>query len=306
MRQVPIPQPGADEVLIRVHASSANPWDWHFVRGEPVLMRPAGLGGVRRPRFPIPGGDVAGVIEQVGTDVKGFSAADEVYGFGHGAFADYVAVPAAKVALKPSSLTFEEAAAVPLAAVTALQGLRAGNLTAGQSLLVIGASGGVGTFAVQIAKHWGAHVTGVCSTPNVDLVRSLGADEVIDYTTGGFPGAGPFDLVLQLGGTYSPRVLRPILAEHGTLLQSYGDGSRLLGPLVNMAQAAVLNLFVGQRLKSFVAQEDTETLDELRDLIDGGYLKPVIDSVMPLDQAAAAIARVEDGHPAGKVVVSLR
>src|SRR5664279_1955857 len=163
---VDTPPVGDHEVLVRVRASSANPWDWHFIRGEPVLMRPAGIGGIRKPKFLIPGGDLAGTVAQVGAHVTGFAPGDHVYGFGHGAFAEYVAVPQANVARKPSNLTFEQAAAVPLGAITAIQGLRAGGLQVGQHVLVLGASGGVGTFAVQLAKHLNAEVTAVCSLGN--------------------------------------------------------------------------------------------------------------------------------------------
>src|SRR5215467_9095381 len=164
-----IPAAGADDVLVSVRASSANPWDWHYIRGEPVLLRPAGLGGIRKPKFKVPGGDLAGTVNQVGGGAA-FKPGDDVYGFGHGAFAEYIAVPHGSLALKPESLTFEQAAAVPLAAVTALQGLRAGGLQAGQDVLIAGASGNIGTFAVQIATHLGARVTGVCSGRHVDLV----------------------------------------------------------------------------------------------------------------------------------------
>lgn len=306
LAEVAIPAVGPQEVLIRVRASSANPWDWHFVCGEPILMRPAGIGGIRRPKFPIPGGDVAGTVERVGADVTGFSVGDEVYGFGHGAFAEFVAVPQGNLARKPANLSFEEAAAVPLGAITALQGLRAGSLRPGQQVLIIGASGGVGTFAVQLAKHEGGQVTGVCSTRNLDLVRSLGADHVIDYTAEDFlAGSSRYDLMLQLGGTYSPRALRHVLTAHGTLIQSYGDGNRWVGPLVNIAAAAALNVFVGQTLKSFVANENTQALDEIRDLVEAGQLRPVIDSRYPLAQAGEAVALVQDGRPAGKVVVTV-
>lgn len=306
LSDVPRPVPADDEVLVGVRASSANPWDWHFVRGEPVLMRPTGIGGVRRPRFPIPGGDVAGTVEQVGRDVTGCGPGDEVYGFGHGAFAEYLAIPSRNLARKPANLSFEQAAAVPLAAVTAIQGLRAGGLRAGQHVMVIGASGGVGTFAVQIAAHLGAQVTGVCSTAHIDLVRGLGANEVIDYTRQDpTEGAARYDLVLQLGGTYSPRAIRRVLQPDGTLIQSYGDGNRWLGPLANIAKAGVLNLFVGQTLKTFVADENMQTLDELTLLIEAGHLRPVVDRVLPLARGAEAIALVEQGSPAGKVVVSV-
>src|SRR6516225_4826316 len=188
LADVAMPAAGAEDVLVSVRASSANPWDWHFIRGEPVLLRSAGLGGVRKPKFPVPGGDLAGTVEQAGGAVTAFQPGDEVYGFGHGAFAEYIAVDQGSLAPKPGNLTFEQAAAVPLAAVTALQGL------------IIGASGGVGTFAVQIARHLGATVTGVCGTRHVDVVRRLGAEQVIDYTKQDVTvGAARYDLALQLG-----------------------------------------------------------------------------------------------------------
>jgi NADPH:quinone reductase-like Zn-dependent oxidoreductase len=269
-------------------------------------MRPAGIGGIRKPKFLIPGGDVAGTVEQVGERVTGFAPGDPVYGFGHGAFAEFVAVPQGKLARKPANLTFEQAAAVPLGAITAIQGLPAGGLQAGQHILIIGASGGVGTFAVQIAKHLGAEVTGVCSTGNLDLVRRLGADHVIDYTSQGISnGPARYDLVFQLGGTYTPAAIRKVLTPHGTLIQSYGDGNRWFGPLGNMVKAAVLRLFVGQTLKAFTARETTETLDEIRGLIEAGRLTPVIDRSYPLAEAAQAVQLVEHGHPAGKVTVTI-
>ncbi|HYN57802.1 MAG TPA: NAD(P)-dependent alcohol dehydrogenase [Motilibacterales bacterium] len=301
-REVPTFEAG--QVLVRVHASSANPYDWHLICGEPTLMRPQ-LGGIRAPRRVV-GADFAGVVEALGRDVQGVTVGDEVYGFADGAFAEYVAAPAGRVARKPATLTFAEAAAVPLAAITALQGLRHGELAEGQRVLIMGASGGVGTFAVQLATHMGAQATGVCSTSRLDLVRSLGADHVIDYTTQD-PTSGParYDLILQLGGTYSPRALRRVLTPRGTLVQSHGDGSRLLGPLRSMASGALLNLVSKQRITLFVADEDTASLDELRDLIEAGHLRPVIDSEYPLERAGEAVALVKDGRPAGKVVVTI-
>jgi NADPH:quinone reductase-like Zn-dependent oxidoreductase len=306
LAEVDRPSVGDGEALVRVVASSANPWDWHFIRGEPVLLRAAGIGGIRKPRFLIPGGDLAGTIEQVGSGVTGFGAGEAVYGFGHGAFAEYVSVPHGSLARKPVNLTFEQAAAVPLCGVTALQGLRAGNLQAGQHLLIIGASGGVGTFAVQIAKHLGAEVTGVCSTANVDVVRGLGADHVLDYRTQDITG-GParYDMVFQLGGTYSPAAIRKILTPHGTLIQSFGEGGRWFGPVGHLLRAAALNPFVGQTLKSFTAKETTQTLDELRELIEARRLAPVIHSAYPLAEAAQAVHLVEQGNPAGKVIVTV-
>ena len=302
---VDVPQVKPDQALVRVRASSVNPYDWHLICGEPVLMR-SQLGGVRAP-LRVVGADFAGVVERVGSAVRGVAAGDEVYGCAaDGAFAEFVASPAGSLARKPTNLTFAQAAAVPMAACTAVQGLRRGGLASGQQVLVIGASGGVGTFAVQLAKHAGAWVTGVCSTGRLELVRSLGADHVIDYTTRD-PTSGParYDLILQLGGTYSPRTLRRLLTPRGTLVQSYGDGGRWIGPLGGVVGGALLNLVAKQRITSFVAKEDTATLEELCDLIEAGHLRPVIDSQYPLEQAADAVALVKAGRPAGKVVVTV-
>jgi NADPH:quinone reductase-like Zn-dependent oxidoreductase len=304
LAEVAMPAAGAEEVLVSVRASSANPWDWHFIRGEPVLLRPTGLGGVRRPKFPVPGGDLAGTVERVGSTVTAFKPGNEVYGFGHGAFAEYIAVPQGRLAPKPRNLTFEQAAAVPLAAVTALQCLRSGGIQPGQRVLIIGASGGVGTFAVQLAGQLGAQVTGVCSTPHMDLVRRLGAGNVIDYTTQDCTaGAARYDLALQLGGTYSPAAVRRVLTPHGTLIQSFGDGGRWLGPLGNILEAVALNPLAGQTLRSFTAKVTTDALTEVGGLLETGHLTPVIDRAYPLTEAAAAVELVEEGSPAGKVIV---
>jgi NADPH:quinone reductase-like Zn-dependent oxidoreductase len=304
LAEVEIPVAGAEDVLVSVRASSANPWDWHFIRGEPLLLRPAGLGGIRRPKFPVSGGDLAGTVERAGSAVTAFKPGDEVYGFGHGAFAEYIAVHQDGLAPKPGNLTFEQAAAVPLAAVTALQGLRAGGIQPGQQVLVIGASGGVGTFAVQIARHLGAQVSGVCSTRHADLVRQLGAEQVIDYTKQDFTlGAACYDLVLQLGGTYSPAAVRKVLTPRGTLIQSFGDGSRWLGPVGNIIKAVAVNALASQTLKSFTAKVTSQALKEVRDLIESGSIIPVIDRTYPLTDAAAAVQLVEEGSPAGKVIV---
>jgi len=306
LAEVATPAVGEREVLVSVRASSANPWDWHFIRGEPVLFRAAGLGGVRKPKFPIPGGDLAGTVEQAGNSVTALKPGDEVYGFGHGAFAEYIAVAEDCLARKPANLTFEQAAAVPLGAVTALQGLRAGGILAGQHVLIIGASGGVGTFAVQLAKHLGAEVTGVCSTRHVDLVRRLGAEQVIDYTSQDFTtGPAQYDLALQLGGTYSPAAIRKALTPQGKLIQSSGDGSRWLGPLGNIAKAAALNTVTRQTLKPFTAKVTAQALAEVTELIEAGHVTPVIDRSYPLSEAAAAIGLVEQGSPAGKVIVTV-
>ncbi len=303
LAEVEMPVAGAQDVLVSVRASSANPWDWHFIRGEPLLVRPAGLGGVRKPKFPVPGGDLAGTVERAGSAVTAFKPG-EVYGFGHGAFAEYIAIRQDGLAPKPGNLTFEQAAAVPLAAVTALQGLRAGGIQPGQHVLIIGASGGVGTFAVQIARHLGAQVTGVCSTRHADLVRRLGAEQVIDYTKQDFTlGAARYDLALQLGGTYSPAAVKKVLTPRGTLIQSFGDGSRWFGPVGNLIKAVALNALAGQTLKSFTAKVTAQALTEVRDLIESGSITPVIDRTYPLADAATAVQLVEEGSPAGKVVV---
>src|SRR3974390_1570653 len=257
LAEVQMPVAGAEDVLVSVRASSANPWDWHFIRGEPVLLRPAGLGGVRTPKFPVPGGDLAGTVERAGSGVTAFKPGDEVYGFAHGAFAEYIAVPQGSLAPKPGNLTFEQAAAVPLAAVTALQCLRAGGMQPGQHVLIVGASGGVGPFAVQIARH-------------------LGAGQVIDYTKQDFTlGAARYDLAFQLGGTYSPAAIRRVLTPHGTLIQSFGDGSRWFGPVGNIIKAVALNALAGQTLKSFTAKVTAQALTEVGDLIESGRIAPV-------------------------------
>jgi NADPH:quinone reductase-like Zn-dependent oxidoreductase len=303
LAEVAMPAVAAGDVLVSVRASSANPWDWHFIRGEPVLLRFA-LGGVHTPKFQVPGGDLAGTVERVGSAVTAFKPGDEVYGFGHGAFAEYIAVPQDSVAPKPGNLTFQQAAAVPLAAVTALQCLRAGGIQPGQHVLIVGASGGVGTFAVQIARHLGTRVTGICSRQHMDLVRGLGAGQVIDYTTEDFTaGATHYDLVLQLGGTYSPAAVRKVLTPHGTLIQSFGDGSRWLGPMGNIIKAVALNPLASQTLKSFTATVTTAALTEITGLIETGQITPVIDRTYPLTEAAAAVSRVEKGSPAGKVII---
>jgi NADPH:quinone reductase-like Zn-dependent oxidoreductase len=259
---------------------------------------------VRKPKFPVPGGDLAGTVERAGSAVTAFKPGDEVYGFGHGAFAEYIAVPQDGLAPKPGNLTFEQAAAVPLAAVTALEGLRAGGIQPGQHVLIIGASGGVGTFAVQIARHLGAQVSGVCSTRHADLVRRLGAEHVIDYTKQDFTrGAARYDLALQLGGTYSPTAVRKALTPRGTLIQSFGDGSRWSGPVGNIIKAVALNALARQTLKSFTAKVTAQALQEVGDLIESGHLTPVIDRTYPLTDATAAVRLVEEGSPAGKVIV---
>jgi NADPH:quinone reductase-like Zn-dependent oxidoreductase len=306
LEEVETPTPGEGEVLVRVEASSANPYDWHFIRGEPWFMR-LGPSGLRSPRHPIPGGDLAGIVEAVGSgDVGGWAVGDEVYGFSHGAFAEYVAVPHRRLARRPAGLSWEEAASLPLAAATALQGLReVGGIEAGQRVLIIGASGGIGSLAVQLAKAWGAEVTGVCSTSNVDLARELGADRVIDYRVEDFlRGADRYDLAFQLGGTDSPLAIRRVLVADGTLVQCAGDGNRLVGPVLNIVKGLAADRFVSQSIDLVNTREDTATLDAIRELVETGQLRPVIDHAVDFEDAGFAVDEVETGSPRGKIVIS--
>ncbi len=304
LEEVGAPEPGEDDVLVRVRAASVNPADWHVIRGRPLLVRLAGY-GIRRPAHPVPGKDVAGVVEAVGRQVSGFRVGDEVFGWARGSYAELAVAAQDRLATKPDRLTFEEAAAVPLAAVTALQGLRdVGRLRSGASLLVIGASGGVGTFAVQIGRALDATVTGVCSSRNVDLVRSIGADEVIDYTHEDVTRlARRFDVIFQLAGTASPLALRRALRPAGTLVLSSGDG-RLNG-IDRILLATASSRMVRRRLVSFVASERGSDLAAVKAFIDEGAVTPVIDRCYPLDEIVDAVRYAEAGHTRGKVVLSV-
>ena len=305
--EVDDPVVGDDEVLVGVRAVSANPRDWHLMRGLPYFVRLQF--GLRRPRHAVLGGDVAGRVEAVGKAVTRFRPGDEVLAdIETGGFAEYAAVRQDLLVPKPASLGFEQAAAVPLAALTALQGLRDhGRVQPGQQVLVIGAAGGVGTFAVQLAKLLGAEVTGVCSTGKLDLVRSLGADHVIDYTREDFTRSGRrYDLVLQLAGTSSPADCRRALTAKGTLLLSSGESAgRWIGPVDRMLKAAALSPFVGQRLRSFLARRSREDLQTVTELIEAGKVSPVIDRTYPLRETPEAIRYLEQGHAGGKVVVTV-
>jgi NADPH:quinone reductase-like Zn-dependent oxidoreductase len=307
LEDVERPIPGEGEVLVQVGAGSANPRDWHFMRGLPYIARPQI--GLRKPKFRFPGSDIAGVVEAVGGGVTRFAPGDEV--FGHvesGGFSQYVSAPEGVLARKPANLTFEEAAVVPLAATTALQGLRRGGLRAGQQVLIVGASGGVGSFAVQIARALGAHVTGVCSTGNVELVRSLGADEVVDYTREDFTAVGPrYDVILQVGGTTSARACRRALKRNGVLVLSSGDGGgRWVGPMGRIVASMLLSPFVSQKLGPFTAKASAEDLDTVRTMIESGALRPVIEQTYPLSETAEAIRHIESGHVRGKLAVSVQ
>jgi len=295
-----------DAVLVRIRAAAANPYDWHFMRGEPYFMRL--FIGLRTPKANGLGVDFAGQVEAVGKDVTQFHPGDEVFGVCNGAFAEYLCTPENELALKPTNLTFEQAAAVPLAAVTALQGLRdTGQLQPEQKVLIIGASGGVGTFAVQIAKVFGAHLTGVCSTRNLELVRSLGADHVIDYTQEDFTQSGQkYDLIFQLAGTRSPSHCRRALTSKGRLVLSSGDSDgRWIGPIDRLIKAAALSPFVSQTLSSLNTKRSKKDLPYLTELIEAGKVTPVIDRTHSLGEVPEALRYLEQGHARGKVVITV-
>ena len=306
LRTIDRPEIRGDEVLVRVHAAGLDRGVWHLMTGLPYLIR---LGfGFRGPKQPISGMDVAGRVVAVGSEVTEFSVGDDVFGICSGSFAEYARVRQSKLALKPACLTFEQAAAIPISAGTALQGLRdKGEVGAGQRVLITGASGGVGTFAVQIAKALGAEVTGVCSGPKVDMVRSIGADHVLDYTRGDFLGAGQrYDVILDLAGNRSLSDLRRALTPKGTLVITGGEeGGRWTGGVDRQLRALALSPFVGQRLRSFIAEESNEHLHALIELIESGQVTPVIDRTFPLEDAPAAMRYLIEGRARGKVVIKV-
>ncbi|MEU0394947.1 NAD(P)-dependent alcohol dehydrogenase [Streptomyces sp. NPDC006208] len=305
IREIDKPAPADDEVLIRVHAAALNAADAFLLSGEPFAVR-AMAGGLRRPRTNhVLGRAVAGQIEAVGMSVAGLEVGDHVYAECAGTLAGYVRAPERFVAPKPAALSFEQAATIPVAATAALQGLRdRGQVRAGQRVLINGASGGVGTFAVQIAAWLGARVTGVCSTRNVDLVRSIGADDVIDYTAQDFTTAEQrYDVILDLVGNHSLAALRRALAPTGTLVLSSGGGGRWLGPARRIASAFVVAPFVRQRLRPFAATQDKRDLILLKELAESGAIRPVIDRTYPLGHAVEAMRYLGQGHVAGKLVI---
>jgi NADPH:quinone reductase-like Zn-dependent oxidoreductase len=305
------PELGDDEVLLKVHAASVNPADWHLLRGAPYIAR-LQL-GLRKPKDTVLGCDVAGHVEALGKNVTMLQPGDEVFGspfmHGLGAFAEWVCVSEDLLAPKPATLSFEQAAAVPLAASTALQGLRDhGRIEPGHKVLIIGASGGVGTFAVQIAKSFDAEVSGVCSTRNVDMVRALGAEHVIDYTVEDFTQSGHknYDLIFQLAGTRSPSECRRALTSKGTLVLSSGESDgRWIGPVDRIIKALVLSPFVSEKMASFTVKPNKEDLQFLKQLIEAGKLMPVIDRTYPLSEVPEAIRYLEEGHARGKVVITV-
>jgi NADPH:quinone reductase-like Zn-dependent oxidoreductase len=300
------PTPAADEVLVRVKAASVNPLDWHYMRGSPYLMR---LGsGLGRPKDSRIGVDFSGTVEAVGANVTKFAPGDEVFGRRSGAFAEYVVVPEDRaLALKPENVTFEQAASVPIAALTALQALRdKGNLEAGQKVLINGASGGVGTFAVQIATSMGAEVTGVCSTRNVEMVRSLGADHVIDYTREDYTKSGEqYDLIIDMVGNHSLMANRKVMAPDGTFVIVGGASGDWLGPLLRPIGAMVLSPFVEQDFMMLLAKIDRDDLESLGRMMEAGQVTPVIDRRYSLAEVPAAIRYSEEGHARGKIIIEV-
>ncbi len=299
----PVPKP--DQLLVRVRAAAVNPYDWHFLRGLPYFMRL--ISGIRAPRRPTLGADFAGEVEAVGSKVTEFRPGDALFGFADGTFAEYVVAKPKQVALKPDGVSFEQAASLPIAGITALQGLRdVGKLQPGQRALIVGASGGVGTFAVPLAKHFGAHVTGVCSTRNLELVRSLGADHVIDYTQEDWTTSPePYDLVLHLAGRDSPGRCRTVLTPKGSLILSSGDSdNRWLGPLGSVLGALLLSPFVGQKLTMVNAKPRTADLEALAAYVADGTMTPILGESYPLAETAQAMAQIETAHTRGKILIT--
>jgi NADPH:quinone reductase-like Zn-dependent oxidoreductase len=306
LEEVEKPAPRANEVLVQICAASVNAYDWRYVRADPFLVRL--VGGLFRPRNPRLGADIAGRVEAVGSDVTQFRPGDEIYGdlaaSGNGAFAEYIAVPEHAVALKPANLTFEQAAAVPMAAVTALQALRdGGKIRAGHKVLINGASGGVGTFAVQIAKSFGAEVTAVCSTRNVAMVRSLGADHIIDYKREDITrSAQRYDLILAVNGYHPLLAYRRMLRPEGRYVMAGGEGAQLFETLLF---GPLMSLVGRKRLAPFTATPSSKDLLVMKELLEAGKVVPVIDRCYPLGETAEAIRYLEDGHARGKVVITV-
>ncbi len=300
------PTAGENEVLIKVRAASVNPLDWHLMRGGPYIVRL--LFGLRKPRDTRLGRDVAGQVEAVGSNVTQFKPGDEVFGACRAAFAEYACASESRLVMKPNKVTFEQAASVPVAALTALQGLRdKGQIQPGQKVLINGAAGGVGTFAVQIAKWFGADVTGVCSTRNVDMVRSLGADHVIDYTQEDFTKSGQrYDLFFDCVGNHSFSACRRVLNPKGIyiVVGAPPDG-RWIGPLARVLKTLVLSPFVSWNLVTFLARIRSEDLTIMRELMEAGKVTPVIDKRYRLSEVPEAIRYLEEGHARGKVVITL-
>ena len=309
LRDIARPSIGEEEVLVRVRAAGVDPGVWHLMTGEPYLVRVMGF-GLRKPKVGVRGRDVAAVVEAAGARVTRFGPGDEVYGTCEsGSFAEYAAAREERLASKPASVSFEQAAVVPISGVTALQAVRdCGRVQPGQQVMVIGAAGGVGSFAVQIAKASGARVTGVCSTSKADLVRSLGAGDVIDYTRDEVDCNGArYDVVIDTAGNRPLPLLRRAMRPHGTLVLVGGEhgGGRVLGGFGRQLRAPLVSMFAGQRLRGLVAKERAEDLEAMTRLIESGDVTPVIDRTYALADAPDAIRYLAEGHAAGKVVVTV-
>jgi NADPH:quinone reductase-like Zn-dependent oxidoreductase len=307
LRDIDRPLVGDDDVLVRVRAAGVDQGVWHVMAGLPFPIRLAGY-GLRAPKNPVLGADVAGLVDAVGKGVTRFQRGDEVFGIAKGSYAEYARASEHKLAPKPANLTFEQAAVVAISGLTALQGLRDhAKVRPEQKVLIVGASGGVGTYAVQLAKMFGAHVTGVCSTTKVDLVRSLGADHVVDYTREDFAaGDQRYEVILDVGGNASLSRLRGALTPQGTLVIAGGEtDGRWLGGTDRQLRALVLSPFVGQKLGSFISRENGEDMVVLKELIEAGNVTPVIDRVYPLGEVADAIRHMRQGRARGKVVITM-
>ncbi len=301
------PEIAANEVLIHVAAAGMDRGTWHLMAGKPYLMRIIGF-GFRRPKNLVPGLDVSGTVVAVGAEVRRFQPGDEVFGISRGAFAEYAAVREDKLAHKPANLSFEQAAVVPISGGTAIQALRdAGQVQAGQKLLIIGASGGVGTYAVQLAKAVGAEVTGVSSTAKLELVRSIGADHALDYTRDEYlDGSRKYDLILDIGGNNSLSDLRRALTPQGTLVLVGGeDGGNLTGGFGRQLRALVLNRFVAQRLTMLVSKERSTDLEALRPYFEAGQVTPVVDRTFSLSEVPEAMRHLEAGLARGKIAITI-
>jgi NADPH:quinone reductase-like Zn-dependent oxidoreductase len=305
LQEVARPTPGDEELLVRVHATSVNPLDWHQITGKPYIMRMQG--GLRRPKQRTPGTDIAGVVEAVGAAVTQFRVGDEVFGATSSGFAEYASIAEKAAVLKPATVTFEQAAAVPVAAITALQALRGkANVRSGQQVLINGASGGVGIFAVQIARSMGAVVTAVCSTRNVEMIRDLGAVRVLDYTRDDFTtDEAQYDVMIDMIGNRPLRACRRTLRPGGSFVLVGGpDRGRLLGPVTHMIKAVITFRFGGRKAVPFMARLGKEDLLTLSGMLADGSLTAVIERAYPLAESGAAVRHVMDGHTRGKVVIT--
>lgn len=306
LKTVPVPEPKPDEVLVQIHAAGVNPADYHMITGTPYLVRL--MRGVRRPKDSIPGMDIAGVVTEVGADVEGFTVGDRVYGENGEGYAEYVAAPARRLVAIPETMSFEQAAATPIAAITALQALRdSGKVVNGDNVMIIGASGGVGTFAVQIAKALGATVTAVCSTRNVEMVESIGADTVIDYTTTSVVDLSErFDAIVDMAGADSATALRRLLVDDGVYV-AVGSSTmgNWAGPIVHMVGLSVGSMFRSKKMVSMLAKQTPQDMAILNDMFESGQVVPVMDRTFSLEETPEAIRLQGFKHAQGKSVIVL-